>query len=169
MYTHSCVKTKDKWADKYSYVSATCLKVFSLLEESNSDTSLQFDTMYHDYACDSSSEVSVSSASSSVIQTLLSNVAQKNSSETVQDDACAARISQHWISREQTALKLLRWRAWKFSSENMIDSGFESLSRRLVWEAITINSFLILCCVILIQYAVDADFRRVNRSWNAFL
>ncbi len=41
--------------------------------------------------------------------------------------------------------------------------------RRLVQEVITINSLLVLYCIIVIQYAADPSSKIVNKSRNTFL
>ena len=45
----------------------------------------------------------------------------------------------------------------------------KALLRRLVQEVITINSLLVLYCIIVIQYAADSSSKIVNKSRNTLL
>ncbi len=84
--------------------SASLLDIFLAIAFcSNSDTSLQFDMIHRDCACDSSSEMSVSSVSSSIIQALLSNVFQKKSSEAAWNSAHNVSSPDIWAIQDNVS------------------------------------------------------------------
>ncbi len=59
--------------------------------------------IHRDCACDSSSEMSVSSVSSSIIQALLSNVFQKKSSEAAWDSAHDVSSPDIWAIQDNVS------------------------------------------------------------------
>ncbi len=88
------------------FSSSSLLDIFLAIALcSNSDTSLQFDTIHHDCAWNSSSEMSVSSVSSSIIQALLSNVSQKKSFETAWDNARDVLSPDIWAIQDNVSQK----------------------------------------------------------------
>ncbi len=88
------------------FSSSSLLDIFLAIALcSNSDTSLQFDTIHRDYAWNLSSEMNVFSVSSFIIQALLSNVFQKKSSETAWDSAHDVSSSDIWAIQDDVSQK----------------------------------------------------------------
>ncbi len=81
----------------------------------------------------------------------------------------AAWMSQYWIIEDKqrqtfwnNELKSSLLKIW-------LTAILKASLRRLLQEVITINSLLILYCIILIQYAADSSSKIVNKSRNTLL